>query len=577
MVKTGVAFGDYISTGNPSRFGNRHFDDKRSNMREFLLPIVLFVTLGILFIRLIAIQLIGGNYYRNLSDNNRIKTTTIHGPRGIIMDRNNVPLVFNIPGYRKKVNDKTMLIGREKALELISKGEKGLEVDTLRQYPYKEEFGHVLGYIGQISKVELQEAQFNERSGGDLIGKMGIEQSYEKELVGIDGKNLDEVDSMGKKVRTLGKTDPMPGQNVVTTLDSKLQHASFEALPNGKKGAVIVTNKNGEVLALVSKPSFDPNLFTLDETYKPASESAYTKVSEVLLDSQNQPLLNRAISGRYPPGSTFKLITAASGLENNSIDENYQVEDTGMLRVGDFSFANWYFTQYGKTEGLVNIVKAIKRSNDIFFYKVAEKVGVDKLSLMAQKFGIGKKSGIDLAGEDQGIVPTQDWKKKAIGEPWYLGDTYHYGIGQGYLLVTPLQVNMWTSAIANSGVLYQPHLIKSDKQKIIRDKFLNKKTVDLIREGMVESCSTGGVAWPLFEFKVNPPAGGKDYRHVAVACKTGTAQHGGEDTPPHAWITLFAPANDPQIVVTVLVESSGEGSNVAAPVAKKVLEEWFSR
>ncbi|MBI2074763.1 MAG: hypothetical protein HYT83_02910 [Candidatus Levybacteria bacterium] len=591
----GLAFPDYIGFEQHTR---RRYSDNQNNekqMRSVLLLICLIVGIGILFLRLIFLQLFQGSYYKNLSDTNRIRTSVVHAPRGIIFNRNGVPLVFNVPGFRTVVNGKTVLLGRETAISLIANGKKDIEVDSLRQYPFKEVFSHVLGYIGQISKEELSLTPFSSYESGELVGKMGIEKEYEKILKGTDGKKLAEVDAMGKEIRTLGQTDPIPGENITLTLDSKLQQAAFLAMEKVKKGVVIVSTPQGEILVLLSKPSFDPNLFTLGENYKTDQESSYKNISEALLDSENQPFLNRAISGTYPPGSTFKLITAATGLEDKVIDQNYEVTDNGVLQIGAFSFANWYFTQYGKTEGQVNVVKAIKRSNDIFFYKLAEEVGVERLSQKAKAFGLGERLGIDLQGEEKGIVPSDEWKKKAMGEPWYLGDTYHYGIGQGYLLTTPLQVNAWTQVIANGGMLYQQHLLASSKLKIQSSKLISDKTRELIRQGMIEACLTGGVAWPLFEFKVKnskfkvdgnnfleapqatTSANFSDYRKVSIACKTGTAQHGGEQTLPHAWITLFAPAYDPQIVVTVLVESSGEGSNVAAPIAKKVLEEWFGR
>jgi penicillin-binding protein 2 len=343
---------------------------------------------------------------------------------------------------------------------------------------------------------------------------------------------------------------------------------------------------------LVSKPSFDPNLFTMGQSYKIASSSSYLTLSDVLMDGQNQPLLDRSIGGTYPPGSTFKLVVASAGLKNKIIDENWQVDDTGILKVGDFSFSNWYYTGYGGTDGQVNVIKGIKRSNDIFFYKLAEKVGVDQVSATAKQFGLGEKLGIDLQGEQAGVVPTQEWKLKNIGEQWYLGDTYHYGIGQGYLLTTPLQVNSWTQAIANNGNLYRPHLLRSQTPEIISKNLLDTHSSDLIKEGMVEACSTGGVAWPIFNYQVknaklsidgknilgvDPASGSADMRHIVVACKTGTAENGGIDTVSHAWITLFAPAYNPQIVVTVLSENSGEGSNIAGPIAKQILDSWFSR
>lgn len=601
-MKPGIAFPDYIKTEKPSkRSGGESFWRERP-MRGFLLLVFLFAVLSILLIRLFDLQLLKGSYYRLLSDSNRTRTSIIHAPRGIIFDRNGTPLVFNTAGFRKTVGEKTKVLTREQALPLLASGEKNLEIDSLRQYPYKDSFAHVLGYIGQISKEELQKKEFKDRRGGDLVGKMGIERTYEEKLVGIDGKELIEVDALGKVIRTLGKTDSTAGSDITLTLDLKLQQAAFNALKEIKKGAVVVATPKGEILALISKPSFDSNLFTMGEYYLPASGSVYRNVSQLLLDEQNQPLLNRAIAGTYPPGSTFKLITAAAGLEERVIDEDFQFEDMGIISVGPFSFSNWYFTQYGKKEGFLNVVSAIKRSNDIFFYKLAELVGVEKLSAMAEKFGLGSRLGIDLEGEAKGVVPSSSWKEKVIGEPWFLGNTYHYGIGQGYLSVTPLQVNSWTQTIANGGKIYKPHLLRSHKQslssiksEVKSQKLLSEKTLKLIREGMVQSCSPGGVAWPLFEFKVKSSklkvdgknflevpqatisAQFKNYRKISIACKTGTAQHGGKEDIPHAWITLFAPAYDPQIVVTVLAESSGEGSNVAAPVAKKILEEWFSR
>ena len=305
-------------------------------------------------------------------------------------------------------------------------------------------------------------------------------------------------------------------------------------------------------------------------------------------------MMNRAIAGVYPPGSTFKIITAAAGLENNVIDRHFIIKDTGVIKIGEYSFSNWFFTQYGRTDGDVDVVKAISRSNDIFFYKLAEMVNVDRLSQTAGKFGIGRKLSIPLDGEQEGVLPTKDWKKKTVGEQWYLGDTFIYGIGQGYLLTTPLQVNAFTQVIANSGTLYQPKIIKNEQDKALNKDITQKETIDLIREGMMQACSPGGVAYPLFEFRVKNSAlkiDGRNIladpsattsgalqnsRRVTVACKTGTAQHGGEKTLPHAWITLFAPAYNPEIVVTVLAESSGEGSSVAAPIAKKILEAWFT-
>lgn len=347
------------------------------------MPVILIAGVILLVARLFFLQILQGNNYRNLSDANRTRTIPIHAPRGIIFDRNGVPLVFNVPGFREvpvgtSLENKTKLLGGDAALKLLSEGKTDLEIDSLRNYPYKDAIAHVLGYIGQISAEELKQKEFAGYTGGDLIGKIGIEREYESLLRGMNGKELVEINSMGKVVRKLGQTDPIAGQNVTLTLDIALQKAVFDAAKDVKKGAVIVSNPKGEVLALLSKPSFDSNLFTMGEGYSVSDNSAYKSISQILLDSDGQPLLNRAIGGTYPPGSTFKLVTAAAGLEDKVIDKNFTIQDTGILKLGEFSFGNWYFLQYGRTDGEVSVVKAIQRSNDIFFYKLAEKVGVDK-------------------------------------------------------------------------------------------------------------------------------------------------------------------------------------------------------
>lgn len=599
-MKHGFAFGEHIRT---EKVKKRRYEEKPAQfiLRGFLLPIVLVISIGILLFRLFSLQIVQGEKYRKLADSNRIRTQIVHAPRGVIFDRNGIPLVLNMPGFRRvasasaekknaEVAVTTEVIAKADALALIAKGAETIEVDSLREYPYKEALGHVVGYIGQISEDEMNATEFSDYQPQDWIGKSGIERRYEYLLRGIDGKQLLEVDVYGKKVRALGQTDPISGHDVTLTIDAKLQEAIYQATKEMKKGVVIVSTPTGEILAMVSRPAFDPNLFTLDKTYKPASTSGYTSLQEILTDGENQPLLDRAIGGIYPPGSTFKLLTAVSGLENNIIDEKYSVADTGVLKVGEFSYANWFYTDHGKTEqGKVDVIKAISRSNDIYFYKLAEKIGVDTLSETAAKFGVGSKLGIDLGGEVSGLLPTKEWKEEEIGEKWYLGDSFHFGIGQGYLLTTPLQVNQWTQTIAAGGMFYQPRLLKNKEAKLIEKGLVSDKTLDLVRKGMIASCSPGGVAFPLYNYKIKNKSlkvDGKNYvkvtsssadiRQIPVACKTGTAQHGGEKTLPHAWITLFAPAYKPEIVVTVLHESAGEGSKEAAPIAKKVLDAYFA-
>jgi penicillin-binding protein 2 len=592
-MKIGYAFSNHIKTEKIKR---RHYKEQSFQMRSIALLFLAVFFSVVLLLKLANIQIVNGEYYRSLSDSNRIRTTVIHAPRGIIMDRNGTPLVFNQPGFRKVENKKTTLLSHDEAVARIAKGERGIEIDSLRQYPYKDTISHVIGYVGQISEVQIQQKAFSLYELTDLIGKDGIEQYYEELLRGENGKQLIEVDAMGKPIRTLGQTEPISGKDIRLTLDLPLQEAVYTAMKDVKKGAVVVSTPQGEILSMVSKPAFDPNLFTLDPSYQVASESGYTKTADILLDSENQPLLNRAISGVYPPGSTFKIITAASGLEEKVITGQFTVQDNGIIRIGPYSFSNWYYTQYGRKEGPVNVIKGIARSNDIFFYKLAQMLDVGRLSGTAAEFGVGKKLGIDLSGEVTGILPTKDWKQKNVGEAWYLGDTFIYGIGQGYLLATPLQVNSWTEIIANGGTHYRPHLLADRNAEVLRRNFLRSDTIRLVREGMVKACSTGGTAFPFFNFlvknselaidnknyfavekaSVSARLNSEDMRKIQVACKTGTAQHGGEKTLPHAWITVFAPAYKPEIVVTVLAESSGEGSQIAGPIAKKILEAYFS-
>src|SRR5260221_822894 len=443
-MKLGASFSDSIHTEKLSRRPDTSRSNNEFSMRAFLFPLLLGLFSLVLLGRLFIIQVVAGSYYRNLSDYNRLRVATIHAPRGIIFDTTGKPLVYNAPGYREIVGGKITLLSSSDGLAKIAAGDKHLEIDSLRNYPFKDALAHVVGYIGQISPEDLALSQFGGYRANDLIGKMGIEQAYEPLLKGLDGQVLVEVDATGKPVRILGETDPIPGQNITLTIDAKFQQDVYAAMKTVAKGAAIVSTPTGEILAMVSKPSFDSNLFTMGEGYESSGDAIYQGIQQVLTDGDGQPLLNRVINGAYPPGSTFKLVTAAAGLETHTIDENYTVNDQGILRVGDFSFANWYFTQYGGTEGQVNVVKAIKRSNDIFFYTLGQLLGVDTLSREAAQFGVGSTTGIDLLGEGKGLLPTKEWKQKVIGDKWYLGDDYHYGIGQGYLLTTPLQVNVWT-------------------------------------------------------------------------------------------------------------------------------------
>lgn len=506
------------------------------------------LAVGLLFLlaRLFELQIIFGAKNRALAEGNRIKREVLPAPRGIIYDSKERELVRNVPIYRVKKEEKEEyeVISREEALKMEAREEtENLRVDIGRNYLYGEVLAHVLGYLGEANEEEVKKGQFKL---GDLVGRGGIEEQYDSYLRGQDGGEIYEVDAYGEKIREIGRIEPIPGQNLYLTIDAELSQTAYEALEK-KPGAVVATNpQNSQVLILISSPSFNPNNIT----------------SQNLTD-ESLPFFNRAISGVYPPGSTFKIVTAAAGLEEGKVNAETTYNDTGEIRVGEYSYKNWYFTQYGRTEGVIDIVKAIKRSTDTFFYKVGEWVGPTRLAVWAEAFGLGKKTGIDLPGEVGGLVPSPQWKEQK-GDHWFLGNTYHFAIGQGDLLTTPLQINLMTNVIASGGNLCQPQLEKSeDEKKNCQSLELKLETINLIKEGMVGVCSSGGTAFPFFDFQPQ------------VACKTGTAEFGHPEHKTHAWFTVFGPWDKPEISITVLVEKGGEGSAVAAPIAKKIMEDFF--
>jgi len=515
-----------------------------------LLVIGFLVLLG----RLFELQIIFGTKNRALAEGNRIKREILPAPRGMIYDRNGKELVRNAPIYRKKVGEdcqeKTgecfVMISREEALRMEAKGEtEGLRMDIGREYLYGETLAHVLGYLGEVNEDEVKKGFFKP---GDLVGRMGVEEQYDPLLRGQDGGEVFEVDAQGNKIREIGKIEPISGKSLYLSIDAEISKVVYEALEK-KPGAVVATEpQTGQILVLVSSPSFNPN-----------------DINSQSLSDKSLPFFNRAIGGVYPPGSTFKIATSVAGLEEGKIDSQTTWNDTGEIRVGDYSYKNWYFTQYGKTEGTINLVKAIQRSTDTFFYKVGEWVGPKKLSQWALAFGLGKKTGVDLPSEATGFVPTPEWKEKFKGERWFLGNTYHFAIGQGDLLATPLQINMMTEVIANNGRLCSPRVEKVDDKgkKACQDLKLKQTTINLVKEGMKGVCSPGGTAFPFFEFQPQ------------VACKSGTAEFVNAEGKTHAWLTSFAPVDNPEIVATALLEGGGEGSYEAAPVVKKLMEAWF--
>lgn len=605
--KFGRAFSDSVTQFKIKRTPHGKFTGWGARLA--LLYSLFIISFFVLTLRLFHLSIVRGEENRELSEGNRIQTRILHAPRGVLFDRQGRPLVRNIPGLRV---ESTCNQGKSCAMKLIpltewQEDKAYVEHDFLRDYLYPEATAHVLGYLGEVTAEELENPYYIYQNYliGDRLGRAGLEQTMKKKLRGKDGKELIEVDAQGRKVRTLGREDAVPGTDIHLSLDIEMQEATYRAM-EGNRGAVVVSKpKTGEIIALVSTPAFDPN-----EVYRGLSEAAYS----ALVRDTDKPLFNRAISGVYPPGSTFKMVAAVAGLETGAVTPATTIEDVGILRIGEFSFSNWYFTQYGGTEGLVDVVKALARSNDIFFYKLGEATGVSRVAEWGRMFGLGKTTGIELTGEAEGVMADPVWRERVRGEKWYLGDTYHLAIGQGDLGTTPLQVNLFTNIIASGGVLCQPTLLsqksrsKADQSLAeqlrtqgCKDLKIKKETIEKVTEGMFRACSTDqgwgyqGTGWPLFDFTVTREVwegevGKQEVRRVPTACKTGTAEFGDPDGKTHAWFTAFAPlpttkqngeipviSGEPEIVVTVLVESGGEGSSVAAPIAKKILEEWFRR
>lgn len=513
----------------------------------------------ILFGRLFDLQIVRGDYFRDLAEGNRIRRIPISAPRGQILARGGEVLVGN-----KKVERK-IILGND-GFEKVDAEEESDDTITEweRDYLLKDSLAHVTGYVGEISKEELGKIagecpEKGPRRFGSITGRSGLEEIYDCKLKGIDGEELIEVDSLGRKIRTLGKKSAIPGEDIKVTIDLGLQTKVHELMKD-KKGSVVITDSNGEVLALYSSPSYDPNIFVSGER---------GAINETLNNS-NKPLLNRVIAGLFHPGSVYKPIVAIAALEEGKIDEDFRFTDKGEVTIntpyGSFSYKNWYFTQYGGVEGEVDVTSAIARSTDTFFYNLGEITGVDKLVSWSNQFGLDKPTGVDLPGEVAGLIPSPEWKVRVKEERWFLGNTYHMSIGQGDIALTPIGVNTAIGAIANNGKLCSPHLIREESKSKCKSLDIKSENIDLVKKGMLGACSKGGTGFTFFDFK--------EKSGVEVGCKTGTAEvEGNKD--PHAWFVAFAPLNQPEIIATVLVENGGEGSRVAGPIAREIFNYWF--
>lgn len=509
-----------------------------SRTKKIILAII-FIFLGIITGRLAYLQIFKGNYFLTVAEENRIQFIIIPAPRGIFYDQQGTPLVKNTPRFIFQNKEITY----QEATQLILKNEEQkLEIKTKREYLYPNSLFHLLGYLS------------------DGVGKSGLEKYAEEQLAGQAGKKEIEVDALGNEQRIIAEKEPIAGEDITLTINVDLQNQIYtvlEKMVQEKKvpgaAAVALDPRNGEILALASYPSSDSNKLT---------EGLSEEETKQLLSDIHHPLFFRAIAGQYPPGSTLKPLIAAAALQEAVINPQTTVMSTGGLQIDKWFFPDWKAGGHGSTD----VRKAIAESVNTFFYLAGggdnaeqEGLGVKRITEYAAKFGLGQKTGIEIEGEEEGFLPSKEWKEKNKGEPWYIGDTYHLSIGQGDILVTPLQLANYIAAVANGGTLFKPHLMGGEE--IINSNFIEQKNLEIVRQGMRQAV-TAGSAQALQSLS------------VSSAAKTGTAQ-APEEGKLHSWLVAFAPYENPEIVLAVIIEEGGESTAAALPAAKTILDWYF--
>jgi penicillin-binding protein 2 len=576
----------------------------------------------VLFIRLIYLQVIMGDEYRRLSLNNSIRLQSIDPARGRLYDRNSDLLVDNRPSFDVNITLKdaeplqrtlaklsrhlqtpadTLLsqikqtrdasayqprllkqdVGRNTlaAIEVNKFNLPGVSVDVnlLRHYIYGRMAAHLIGYLSEISPAELKSGLYPDSRSGDLIGKFGAEKVYENSLRGKRGGRQVEVNANGLVVRILKTVDAEPGHYVFLTIDQRLQHRT-EALLDGVVGAAVAIEPGtGQILALASSPSFDQNVFVGGISHEQWDS---------LISNPFRPMSNRAIQGEYPPGSTYKIITALAGLEEGVIDDQTTFNCPGYYRFGNRVYRCWKKGGHGK----VDILKAVEESCDVFFYQVGQRLGVDRLAWYAKAFGLGSPTGIFLDQEAHGLIPTAAWKKKRTGIPWQGGETLSIAIGQGFNLATPLQMAVLAATVGNGGNRYRPMILSSIKladgqilqknERRLTGKLpISPVNLDLVKLGL----------WKVVNGE-NGTARGSRLADIDMSGKTGTSQVisrkegetiSEEDVPihlrAHAWFVAYAPSEQPTIAVAVVVEHGEHGSGAAAPIAREMIKTYLRK
>ena len=572
---------------------------------------ILLVLLG----RMAYLQLFKGDFYGEQADGNRLRRTKVTAPRGIFYDRDGVELVNNLPGYvvalrrqnnpydeellralsdiidmpvaemRKKLEENSdsyepTRLKSNITPEMLTKLEEKkrelpgvmIEIQPVRNYLFKELGVHAIGYVGEVSQYDITQGSYKNMPVGSVVGKFGLEKTYDRYVRGIDGSYDEEVDVAGNVVKQLGQIDPVPGKSLQLTIDKDLQQVMEKAVddhlaylrssgiaPGARAAAIVALNpKTGAVRAMVSRPAFDPNLFV---------HGISEKDWNIINNDPNYPMTNKVIGGEYPPGSPFKIITGAAALELGKVTPDELIFDSGRHWLIDMRNAG------GEALGWLNFHEALRKSDNVYFYEMGNRLGIDNIVTFAKKFGIGSPTGIELEGELSGLLPTPENKKKAFpGETWMLGDTFNAAIGQGINLATPLQLAMVMSCVAADGVYHPPYLVEnllnndgSVYQKVehkpARDIGVSINTLRLIQKALEGVAEEGGTA----AYFANLPR--------QIAAKTGTAENPhGQD---HGLFVAYGPVEDPEIVIACIVEQGSFGTLAAGPIVYKVFEEWF--
>lgn len=589
-------------------------EDRNRITRLHTLLVVCLVLFAVLLGRMGYLQLWRGDYYAKQSDGNRLRQSRILAPRGIIYDSDGKELVNNLPGYAvvlqkqssykpetlqrlsnllqmpvEEINAKIkasenfyepILLKNNLDQQMVTKIEEQrrympevmLSVQPIRNYPYHELAVHALGYVGEVSSYEIEQGLFKNISQGSLVGKGGLEKTYDKYLRGEDGAFMEEVDVAGNVVKHYDSVQPIPGKNLKLTIDYELQkeleaftdkHLAFlrssGIAPGARAAAVVAIDpRNGAVRAMVSRPGYDPNWFV---------HGISSKNWNSINNDPNYPMNNKVITGEYPPGSTFKIVTGSAAFELKKVGLNEPIFDGGFHpMVPTMGNAG------GEVLGWLTFIKALAMSDNVYFYELGYRVGIDNIEKYAHIFGFGERTGIDLEGESKGLVASKKVKRKIWDEDWRLGDTFNAAIGQGFNLTTPIQLSVMLSIVANGGTKYQPYLVDSiinsdgslfEKPKRAEGKHIDvsQQTIDYIRMGMSATTQEGGTA-SYFAGLPKPIAG-----------KTGTAENShGRD---HGLFVAYGPVDDPELVVVCIVEQGGFGSIAAGPIVYKAFEEFF--